>query len=249
MKKALLYLFQIYVWLFIYPFSWLLTIVVAILVSLFSICGASRFAGRYVARPWGRIILWITPAKVVRKGLECIQAQQSYVVIANHQSTYDILVMYGYVPLDFKWVMKIELRKVPFLGFACEKMGHIYVDRSNRKASIKAMESAKSQLIDGTSVVFFPEGTRSSGCDLRPFKKGAFRMAKDLQLPLLPVSISGADDVLKSGGLMITPGRINLTFHSPITVQEINELSLSELIVKAEKIITSGIAEKQKNIS
>jgi len=241
MKQLWLYIFQIYVWLFIYPFSWTLTVLVAIVISLLSIMGAAQFAGRYVARPWGKIILWITPVKLIRHGREHIAPNQSYVVVANHQSTYDILVIYGYLPLDFKWVMKIELRKVPFLGFACEKMGHIYVDRKNRQASINAMETAKEKLVDGTSVVFFPEGTRGSGVTLKPFKKGAFRMAKDLQLPILPVSIKGADDVLASDGFFITPGQINLTFHQPISIDEINALSTNDIIQKVEKVIVSGL--------
>ncbi|TDR18499.1 lysophospholipid acyltransferase family protein [Marinicella litoralis] len=241
MKQLWLYIFQIYVWLFIYPFSWTLTVLVAITISVLSIMGAAQFAGRYVARPWGKIILWITPVKLIKKGTENIAAQQSYVVVANHQSTYDILVIYGYLPLDFKWVMKIELRKVPFLGFACEKMGHIYVDRRNRQASIQAMEAAKEKLIDGTSVVFFPEGTRSSGSNILPFKKGAFRMAKDLQLPILPVTIQGADQVLASDGFFITPGQIRLTFHQPITVKEINTSSTNEIIDRAECVIASAL--------
>lgn len=241
MKSFWLYLFQIYVWLFVYPFSWALTVFVAVIVSILSILGAAQFAGRYVARPWGKIILWITPVKIQVEGLEHIERHQSYVVVANHQSTYDILVLYGYLPLDFKWVMKIELRKVPFIGFACEKMGHIYVDRRNRQAAIRAMQEAKTKLVDGTSVVFFPEGTRSHGKDLKPFKKGAFRMAEDLQLPLLPVSIKGADEVLASGGLLITPGTIVLTFHTPIKKRTINESSIDTVMLQAKEQIASAI--------
>ena len=155
MKKTGLYIYQIYVWLIIYPVSWTLTVLVAIVLSLFSIAGAAQFGGRYIARYWGKVILWITPVKIKLTGKSNIKPNQSYVVVANHQSIYDILVVYGHLPLDFKWVMKIELRKMPFVGFACEKMGHIYVDRQNRQASVQAMEAAKSKLVDGTSVVFF----------------------------------------------------------------------------------------------
>ncbi len=241
MKKALEHIFQIYVWLVVYPLSWTLTVLVAITVSILSIMGAAKFAGRYVAKAWGRIILFITPAWVQRTGAEHIEPSQSYVVIANHQSTYDILLVYGYLPLDFKWVMKIELRKVPFVGFACEKMGHIYVDRRNRKAAIAAMRQAKDKLVGGNSVMFFPEGTRSSGATLLPFKKGAFRMARDLQLPILPVSISGADRILASGGVKILPGKITMSFHEPITVEQINQSSDSEIIKLAEAAVAAGI--------
>ena len=241
MKNLLQSLFQIYVWLVVYPLAWTLTILTAITVSFLSILGAARFAGRYVAKFWGRAVLWITPARVIRSGMQHIDKQQSYVVVANHQSTYDILLVYGYLPLDFKWVMKIELRKVPFVGFACEKMGHIYVDRRNRKSSIAAMQSAREQLVDGTSVFFFPEGTRSNGVVLKPFKKGAFRMARDLQLPILPISIKGADQVMPTGSVKILPGTISMTFHEPISVAQINQLSDAEVIRQAEAAVASGI--------
>ncbi|MCX7553512.1 lysophospholipid acyltransferase family protein [Marinicella sp. S1101] len=241
MKNLLTHIYQIYVWLVVYPVAWILTAVTAIIVSILSIAGAVKFAGRYVARLWGRLILWITPVWVSRKGQQHIVPEQSYVVVANHQSTYDILLVYGYLPLDFKWVMKIELRKMPFVGFACEKMGHIYVDRRNRQASIRAMQKAKAQLVDGNSVFFFPEGTRSVAGQLKPFKKGAFRMAKDLQLPILPVSISGADGVMASGGLRILPGKITMTFHQPISIEEINTKNTQEIIAQAEMAVASGI--------
>ena len=224
MKKFMANLFQVYVWLIIYPLAWTLTVLAAITISILSIMGAVQFAGRYVAKPWGRIVLWITPVSVSRLGQLQIEAGQSYVVVANHQSIYDILVIYGYLPLDFKWVMKIELRKMPFVGFACEKMGHIYVDRRNRKASIQAMDVAKDQLVNGTSVFFFPEGTRNNGEQLKSFKKGAFKMARDLQLPILPVSISGANRVMPTNGVKIMPGKITMTFHAPITLDQINAM-------------------------
>lgn len=241
MKKIWGQIYQIYVWLLLYPLAWLLTIGVALTVSVLSILGASRFAGRYVAKGWGRLILWITPVWVKRHGLQHVQDHQSYVVIANHQSTYDILLVYGYLPLDFKWVMKIELRKMPFVGFACEKMGHIYVDRKNRSASIKAMKEAKDRLVNGTSVFFFPEGTRSNGADLKPFKKGAFRMARDLGLPILPVSISGADGVMPTGSLKVLPGTINMTFHAPISTEQIAQMGDQELIKLTEDLVAAGI--------
>ncbi len=241
MKSLLANLYQIYAWIVVYPLAWVLTAVTAIIVSLLSILGAVKFAGRYVARLWGRLILWITPVWVTRKGQEHIAPNQSYVVVANHQSTYDILLVYGYLPLDFKWVMKIELRKMPFVGFACEKMGHIYVDRRNRQASIRAMQAAKDKLVDGNSVFFFPEGTRSNGIELKPFKKGAFRMARDLQLPILPVSISGADGVMPSGGIKILPGKITMTFHEPISVEKMNKHNNQEIILMAERAVAAGI--------
>lgn len=241
MKKFMANLFQVYVWLIIYPIAWTLTVLVAITISILSILGMAQFAGRYVAKPWGRIVLWITPVAVKRVGQNHIETGQSYVVVANHQSIYDIPLAHGYLPLDFKWVMKVELRKMPFVGFACEKMGYIYVDRRNRKASIKAMDAAKEQLINGTSVFFFPEGTRGNSVELKPFKKGAFKMARDLQLPILPVSISGANRVMPTDGTRILPGKITMTFHPPITLNQINELDDNAVVKLAQMTVASAV--------
>ena len=89
-------------------------------------------------------------------GRENIDPQQSYVVVANHQSLYDVFVLYGFLGIDFKWVMKQEMRSVPGLGIGCERMGHIFVDRSNVQAAMASIKAAESKIRNGTSVVFFP---------------------------------------------------------------------------------------------
>ena len=241
MQKLMSNLFQVYVWLFLYPVAWTWTALVCIVIALMSHVGGAKWAGRYVARLWGKVILWITPVRVKTEGLEHVAAHQSYVVVANHLSTYDILAVYGHMPLDFKWVIKQELRKVPFLGFACHKIGHIFVDRTNRKASVASMAAAKETLVDGTSVFFFPEGTRSNGQALKPFKKGAFKMAKDLNLAILPLSISGADKVMPSQSFRILPGTITLTFHAPIKQSEVEVSRTSELAEMAQQKIISAV--------
>lgn len=241
MQNVMKNVFQVYVWLVIYPLAWLWTALICIIIILLSMMGAAQFAGRYVAPLWGRMILFITPAKVKVTGLEHIEAGQSYVVVANHQSTYDILAVYGYMPLDFKWVIKKELRKLPFVGYASYKMGHIFVDRRNRQASIAAMQDAKAKLVDGTSVFFFPEGTRSNGKTLNSFKKGAFKMAKDLELPVLPLSISNADGVMPSKGVRIYPGTITMTFHQAIDVDEVAQKDLSQLAQQAAEKVASAV--------
>lgn len=234
-------LFQIYVFLIVYPLAWLWTIITCLAIIVLSLLNKVKLAGRYAARYWGKIILWITPVKVIVSGLQHISENQSYVIIANHQSTYDIFAVYGYMPLDFRWVMKQELRKVPFVGFACQRMGHIFVNRFNSQKSIAALKQAEQELVNGTSVFFFPEGTRSNGKSLKPFKKGAFKMAKDLKLPILPLSIANANQVMPSNGYRIYPGTIKMTFHPAINLEKINTLSLSQLQEMAQKQIASAV--------
>lgn len=237
MKPSLGHLFQVYTWLIIFPLAWLWTALIAIVVIALTWLGAGAWADKYVARLWGRFILWITPVRVNIDNIDVIDKNQSYVIVANHQSTYDILVLYGYLPMAFKWVMKIELRKVPFIGYTCDLMGHIYVDRKNRQAAKKTMQQAGEKLTGGTSVLFFPEGTRNNGTDLLPFKKGAFKMAQSLGLPILPVTIKGADRVMPAKSLRILPGTIELIFHRPISSKDVNHHTTDELISQARSRI------------
>ena len=138
---------------------------------------------------WARVCSFFAPMWVDVKGLENIDRNRSYVVVANHQSHFDVFVLYGWAWMDMKWVMKKELRKTPFIGFASHMVGHIVVDRSDSQAAIDSLNDAKKKIINGTSVMFFPEGTRSKTVEIGRFKKGAFVMALDLDLPILPMTI------------------------------------------------------------
>jgi 1-acyl-sn-glycerol-3-phosphate acyltransferase len=241
MKAVLAHLFQIYVWLFIYPVAWIWTALIAITVTILTWLGAGAWADKYVARLWGRFILWITFVRVKIHQQHRIDKGQSYVIVANHQSIYDILVVYGYLPLVFKWVMKIELRKTPFIGFTCHLMGHIFVDRKNRRAAVKTMQQAGKKLTGGTSVFFFPEGTRNQGENLMPFKKGAFKMSESLGLPILPLTIKGASQVMPTNSFRILPGTITLIFHEPISPETIKQQSTENLINQVRQHIADKL--------
>lgn len=235
---------QVYVWLIVYPASWLITILCALASNILSIMGLPNVANKYVARFWARAILLVTPVRTSISGLDYLRPGQSYVIVCNHQSVYDILVLYGWFPLQFRWVMKQELRRMPFIGYACYKMGHIFVDRSNRAAAKASMEKAKKKISAGVSILFFPEGTRSKGDELLPFKKGAYKMAKDMQLPILPVSIKGANRVMPANSLKILPGKIQLFIHEPITKQQVQDKSIEEMIQSTRDVITKSIGEE-----
>jgi 1-acyl-sn-glycerol-3-phosphate acyltransferase len=170
-------------------------------------------------------------------GRRNVDPLQSYVIVSNHQSQYDIFVLYGWLDIDFKWVMKQELRKVPAIGISCERLGHIYVDRSNREAALASINAAKQRIVDGTSVLFFPEGTRSRDNRMRPFKKGAFRMALDLQLPILPITIQGTRDILPSDTMDLYPGRATMIIHPPIAIDEYSHDTLEDLMARTRTVI------------
>ena len=233
-------LYKIYAWLVVAPVLVLSTVFfgTATVVLLFFLKPAQVAA--LCAKTWARINSYVTPMLVAVCGRENVDPGQSYVIVSNHQSHFDIFVLYGWLDIDFKWVMKQELRKVPVIGIACERLGHIYVDRSRREAALASLNAAKQRIVDGTSVLFFPEGTRSRDNQLRPFKKGAFRMALDLQLPILPITIQGTGDILPSDTLDLYPGRVTMTIHPPIAVEDYDHTQLDALIARTRKVIEAS---------
>lgn len=192
---------------------------------------------------WARLNALVTPMKVTLAGAENIKPGVSYVICSNHQSHFDIFVLYGYLPVDLRWVMKMELRKVPFLGAACEKIGHVYIDRSNRERALASLNEAKSRIVNGTSIIFFPEGTRSETGKLRPFKKGAFKMAIDLGLPILPVTIEGTRHVLPARSLDLMPGSALMTIHPAIATDGYGDETMGELMDKVRDVISSALPQ------
>jgi len=174
-------------------------------------------------------------------GVENIQPGTSYVITSNHQSLYDIYVLYGWLGVDFKWVMKKELESVPVLGFACKVLGHIYIDRSDTKSAVETIQAAKSKIVNGTSVLFFPEGTRSADGKIRPFKKGAFKMAMDIGIPILPVTINGTRNILPKGSLDLVPGAVTMIIHKPISVEGYHENNIHELMDRTKMIMSTAL--------
>jgi len=233
-------LYQPYKWLVVpllFALFTFLLFIPCVLLSIFNPSWGSRFG----ARPWARLNIWFTPATVRVLYDDRYQRGQSYVVVANHMSQYDIFALYGWLDLDLKWVMKKELRKVPLIGYACYVMGHIFIDRKNRDAAVKALQEAKRNFRSGTSVLFFPEGTRSQEGRMQPFKKGAFVMAKDLDLPILPITIIGTEKIMPSNTFDIYPGHAQLIIHDPIAVEQVRAFSSEQLMALAQQRIASAL--------
>lgn len=240
--KILYYPYQIYKYLIFIPLLVIITFSMGLMgipVTMISLKVAS-----IAAIVWARLLSFFVPMFVKVKGKENIKKRQSYVVVANHQSHFDILAAYGWLGIDFRWVMKIELRKVPIMGYACYKLGHVFVDRKNKDAAIKSIEDAKARIKNGVSIFFFPEGTRSKNGQLLQFKKGAFRFALDLGLPILPVTISGTKDILPSGTRDIFPGKVEMTIHRPIDISKYNESNLDELVSITKMEIEKGLRKQ-----
>jgi 1-acyl-sn-glycerol-3-phosphate acyltransferase len=173
--------------------------------------------------------------------------------VANHQGIYDIFLVYGYLGVPIKWMMKQSLRKLPFVGKACEMAGFIFVDNSSPKGIARTMENAKQKLKNGSSLAIFPEGSRTRTGKMDKFKKGAYQMALDLKLPLVPVTINGSYNVMQRGSYFIHPHPMELIIHDPIytenlQVENIREAAahIRDLMEQSKEEITSGLWEAYK---
>jgi len=228
------------------PYKWLILSPLCLVSTLFYGSLAILLVGLKLPKAanvmpmlWARTIALVTPAQVHVSGRENIDPRQSYVITANHLSYFDIIAIYGWLGIDFRWVMKQELMKVPVLGYACKVLGHVFIDRSNRESAIDSINAARSRLKNGTSIFFFPEGTRSRDGRIQPFKKGAFRLAQELKLPILPITMSGSQHICPARTLDVMPGTINVTIHKPIAAS--NDLQVSELATQARDAIISSL--------
>lgn len=244
MKRIAFCLYQVYVFLVLMPLGLIITFAAGWMTVAAAAIWNPRIASRYVAANWGRIICWMTPVKVTIEGAENANPDNTYVVVCNHQSQYDIFVVYGYLKLDLKWVLKAELRKAPGVGIGCEKAGHIFVDRKKPEQARKSVGDALDRVGDGVGVLFFAEGTRSPDGRLRSFKKGAFRVAAAQGLPILPVTIIGTRDIQKPKSLFIFPGKVKMVIHPAVAAASGEDASdITDLMSKTRAAISSALPE------
>jgi 1-acyl-sn-glycerol-3-phosphate acyltransferase len=213
--KYFYYLYQLVV---VLPVLVLSTIVTAIEVAIGCALGDGHFWGYYPGRWWARIIIraLLLPVKV--EGRENLERDHSYVFVANHQGAFDIFLIYGFLGRNFKLMMKRQLRQVPFVGFACERSHQIFVDKRGPSKIRKTYEDAREILKEGYSVTVFPEGARTFTGHMATFKKGAFALADELQLPVVPLTINGSFQVLPRmrGFNFVNWHPLSLTIHQPI---------------------------------
>ncbi|MEA2059115.1 MAG: lysophospholipid acyltransferase family protein [Thermodesulfobacteriota bacterium] len=239
-QKIGFFLYFPYKWLVFMPWFVLSTAVLSVVCVLLSVLINPGIGSRCTGPLWGKMICYLTPVFIRIKGREHIDPHTSYVVVSNHESFYDIFIVYGWLGIDFKWVMKKSIRKIPGIGIACEKMDHIFIDRSNSQEAVACINTAKTRIKNGTSVFFFPEGTRSRNGDIQRFKKGAFKMALDLKIPILPVTINHTHKILPKGSFALFPGKAELIIHPPIDTSGYTSNNLQVLMNTSKQIIQSA---------
>lgn len=159
---------------------------------------------------WASLYTWLNPAwRVTIHGREHLDRDATYVYVANHLSLLDILVLFRLF-VDFKWVSKAEIFKVPGVGWNMTLNRYIPLQRGNRDSVVKMMAQCEQALAQGSSLMMFPEGTRSATGELKAFKTGAFELAVAAQVPIVPIAIEGTNDALPKHGFVLR-GRHRIT--------------------------------------
>lgn len=239
-----LFLYRIYQIFIMLPILLVATILTATLTIIFSMIGLGRSMGYYVPCVWARLFCILTLVRVTVTGRENIEQKQSYVFVANHQGAYDIFSIYGYLGHNFRWMMKKSLEKIPLVGYSCKVSGHIMVDRSSPGAVRRTLETAEKQLQGGMSVVVFPEGARTLDGNIHSFKKGAYFLATEFKLPVVPITIDGSYSVMPRTSKIPHWGHIKLTIHEPI-FPSADGHNLAELMEKSRQAIISSLPVQQ----
>lgn len=214
---------------------------IAIIISFFSRTG-NRV--HIIARIWGKGILIVSGIKVTVYGLENIDPDRSYIYMSNHQSNFDIPVLLACLPVQFRWLAKAELFKIPIFGRAMRGAGYVKIDRFNQDSAFESINEAAGKMQNGVSIMIFPEGTRSRDGKIRSFKKGGFVMAVDSGAPIVPVILQGTWPIMAKSSLRINTGNVALHIEKPIATSGYTRDTKNDLIESVRAVICEGFEKE-----
>ena len=229
----------------IYAWVVFVTAVFSIAVVFASLLDSKGVNPHKIAGMWARSILFGSRIKVCVRGLSNIDFSRSYIFMSNHQSLFDIPVILGYIPVQFRWLAKHELFQIPLFGIAMQRAGYISINRTNRRSAFKSLKIAARIIRSGVSVVIFPEGTRSSDGHILPFKKGGFVLAIESRVPIVPVIIQGASAILTKKQKKITPGEIIIEVRAPILTTDYTFKTKEALMDRVKTVISEPFENKK----
>lgn len=219
----------------------------AIIVMIGVSIGNRDFWSYYPPKYWSKLICFFALCPITVKR-ECkLDEDQSYIFVPNHQSIFDIFLIYGFLDQNIKWVQKKELRQIPLVGKASEMAGHVFLEQRNLKSMSEGIKEIKQKISKGISMVIFPEGARSRTGKIARFKRGPFIIAQEMNLPVVPITINGAYEVMKIGTFILNPHKMELIIHKPILPTDESFSDLQNLITKSQDAVISGLWAKYKN--
>lgn len=244
MEAIFRFLYRIYQVCIAAPIILVATILTALVTIIGSSIGSAHFWGYYPGKIWSKVICYslLLPVKVRQNAY--VSKKQSYVFVANHQGAFDIFLIYGFLGRNFKWMMKQSLRKMPFVGPACQAAGHIFVDKTGPSKIKETIDHAHDVLQNGTSLVVFPEGSRTFTGHMSTFRRGAYQLADNLQLPIVPITINGSFEVFPRTGKWVNWHPLEMIIHDPIPPKGQGSENISYLMKESWKIIDGSLPEK-----
>ncbi len=230
--------------LFIYIWTTFVTMIFGTSATLAAFFSRTGNFPHLIARVWARSILFASRIKVTVNGTSNIDPDRSYIFMPNHMGDFDIPVILGWLPVQFRWLAKAEIFKIPIMGRAMKGCGYISIDRTNRKKAFKSLNAAGQTIKNGASVLIFPEGTRSPDEKIKPFKKGGFVLAVEHDIPIIPVIIHGTWSIRPKGRFIIKPQNVLMEIKPAVETYDYTRKKKDELLEKLRNIICDSFYEK-----
>jgi len=222
-------------------------VVVAIVLAppmlLITLVSPSWRIGQFFGYVWSWSVAAAMGITASLSGAENVKIGDSYIVTPNHQSYIDVLALELVLPLKVLWVIKKELARIPFFGWALSRSGAICINRSNSAEAVRSLRDGSSKLVDGWSLLIYPEGTRSPTTALQPFKKGPFMLAIQTGVSILPVTVNGAHRIWPKHSKALYPGHMTVTIGKPIPTRGLSEQDVMELMDKTRRAILDHLNE------
>ncbi len=242
------YLYRLYQLIIVLPLFVVITVITTSIIAVGRAFGNANFWGYHRVRvcSWLTVRLLFLPVTV--EGRQNLKKGESYVFVANHQGAFDIFLIYGFLRRNFKWMMKRQIRDIPFVGFACKMSHQIFVDKRGPKRIKETYDKARATLREGMSVVVFPEGARSFTGHMGVFRKGAFLLADELQLPVVPLTINGSFNIMPRmrDGKWVVWHPLRLTIHEPIYPTGRGEENIRSTMESSYDVVMGGLVDEYK---
>lgn len=217
-----------------------LTLLFFIPVPFIGILDRSGRVIHYIGSIWSGILLFLCGVKVEVEGLENLLKDMPQVLISNHQEAFDIPVLHAFLPIQYRWISKEQVFKIPIIGWTMSLAGYIKMDRSSSRTAYRALEDAAERLKDGISVLIFPEGTRSKSDHINDFKRGPFLIAIRSKVPIVPISIKGTHAIMRDGLPWIHPSKVKIFIGSPVSTDDLHEKEAAALKEDVFRIVSEN---------
>ena len=227
---------------FVWTLAGIVTIVLTICAFLtFPFDRRGRMVHLLYARLWGWLILKIAGVKMQVVGLEHVDPRKTCIYMCNHLGSFDIFALLACLPVQFRWLAKSELFRIPILGWGMRAAGYISLDRSKRRSTYESMEIAARKIREETSVVIFPEGARSFDGAMQPFMNGGFNLAIRAGVPIVPITIHGTWEIMPRTTKRVKKGNIRVVIDQPIETKGCTMKDRKRLMAETERRIRANL--------